>query len=143
MNDNPLANEISKVFELSEYIVKPCKKLGRLINPVVALGYDNTVWIGTSNTSLMDVQDAIQTLIAIFDDTLGDTANDMSLRGCVINSTNSGNDYPDLISTFNNIEEFSDFIKQHKNEKPADFDAELFDAVSTYITTVIGYAGKS
>lgn len=143
LNDNPLANEISKVFESSEYIIKPCKKLGRLINPVVALGYDNTIWISTSNTSLTNVQDAIQTLITIFDDTLGDTANDMSVHGCVVNPTDSENNYPDLISTFNGIDEFSEFMNQHQNEKPEDFDAELFDAVSTYVTTVIGYAGKS
>lgn len=142
-NDNTLAKDISTVFESNGYSTKPCKKLGRLSNPVITLGYDNTVWVGTSNTSVADVQDAIQTLITIFDDTLGDTANDMSVHGCLVNPSDSENNNPDLISTFATIEEFADFMRQHQNEKPADFDAELFEAVSTYITTVIGYAGKS
>lgn len=143
INYNPLAGDISGILESTGYDIKPCNKLGQLISPVIALGYDNTVWIATSNTSVANIQDAIQTLVTIFDDTLGDTANDMSVHGCLVNPTDSENNNPDLISTFETISEFSEFMQEHQNAKPADFDSELFDAVSTYVTTVIGYAGKS
>ena len=141
--ENPLGEKIKSVFESAGYVMKPCKKLGRLVNPVVALGYDNMVWIGISNNSTENMQDAIQTLVTIFDDTLGDMANDMSLHGCIIKPTESGNNNPDLISTFASIEEFSEFMKKYQNKKPDDFDNELFDAVSTYVTTVTGYTGNA
>lgn len=137
-NDN---SEIQKIFESGDYVVKPCKKIGKIIGPVVALGYDNTVWISALDVSVDDMRDAIQTMIAVFDDTLGDTASDLSVRGCVIN-TSEQSDNPDLISTFKNTDEFKSFISGTPNEKPEDFDASLFDAISTYISTVTNYIGK-
>ena len=34
------------------------------------------------------------------------------------------------------------FISEHPNTKPDDFDSDLFDAISTYISTVMNYIGK-
>ena len=140
---NPLSSEIQSIFESAGYIMKPCKKISGLNNPVIALGYNQTIWIGTSNASVESMQDAIQTLIAVFDDTLGDTAEDLSIRGCIINPTDTTNNNPDLISTFADIGELQSFMTEHQNTKPDGFDEELFDAVSTYISTVMGYIGKS
>ena len=48
----------------------------------------------------------------------------------------------DLVLTFKTIDEFRKFMNEHQNNKPEDFDSELFDAVSTYISTVMNYIGK-
>lgn len=137
---NPLFAEIAGAFESAGYIIKNCTKIGELKKPVFALDFGQTIWIGASNVSPALIQTAIESLIAIFDDTLGDTAQDITLRGCIVNPTDTDIQNPDLITTFNNIDELKNFID--KNTKPDDFDTELFDAFSTYIDTVLGYIGK-
>lgn len=133
--------EISGILDAAGYIIKPCARIGKLVKPVVALSYDQTIWVCTENVSGADVLDALQTLIAVFDDTLGDSANDLTVRGCIINST-APTENPELIETFNTIDEFQEFINNHPNTKPDDYDQDLFDAISTYIGTVTNYIGK-
>ena len=86
--------------------------------------------------------DAIQTLVTIFDDTLGETANDISVRGFIISPSEPVKRQDELIVTFDSNADFIKYVNEHKNEKPEDYDAELFDAFSTYISTVTGYIGK-
>ena len=86
---------------------------------------------------------SIQTLITIFDDTLGETANDITLRGFIIEPTETVQRNDNLITTFDNTGDFIKYVSEHKNTKPEDYDAELFDAFSTYISTVTGYIGKA
>ncbi len=137
----PHIAEIGSIVENAGYVVKPCQRIGKLVKPVVALAYDQTVWIYTENVSVPDMTDAIQTMITVFDDTLGDTANDMNVRGCIINTHESSNN-PELISVFGTMDEFREFINTHPNTKPTDYDPDLFDAISTYIETVVNYIGK-
>ena len=137
---NPLSKDINAIFESVNYVMKPCKRIGKLINPIVALGYDQTLWIATSNADPADMVDAIQTLVAVFDDTLGDSANDITPHGCIIGPKGESNN--DLISTFANINDFKQYMSEHQNTMSADFDKELFDAISTYISTVTNYIGK-
>ena len=134
-------SELQTEFETLGYIIKPCNKIGKITKPVVALGYDNTLWIGASKESVKSMQDSIQTLISIFDDTLGDSASDIIVHGCIVD-TNETSDNPELISTFTNINEFKGFMNDKYNKKPDDFDDDLFDAISTYISTVTNYIGK-
>ncbi|MBO4700845.1 MAG: hypothetical protein J5620_03815 [Alphaproteobacteria bacterium] len=138
---SPHLAEISGIFEMAGYIIKPCTRIGKLIKPVVALSYDQTIWVCSENVSGADVLDALQTLIAVFDDTLGDTANDLTVRGCIINSPDSAEN-SELITTFGTTDEFQEFMTNHPNIKPADYDQDLFDAISTYIGTVTNYIGK-
>lgn len=134
-------DEISNIFQDAGYIIKKCNRIGDLKEPVVALSYDQKLWIGTSNVSASDAMDAVQTLLAVFADTLGDSANDMSVYACILNATDEPEDR-DIISTFNTLDELKNFVNAHPNAKPEDYDPELFDAVSTYIDTVINYIGK-
>lgn len=138
--ENPLANEIKATLESAEFIMKPCKRIGKLNNPVVALGYNQVLWIVTSNDSYENMIDAFQTLSTVFEDTLGDSANDITLRGCIISPTTSSNH--EMISPFNDIGQFKQFMNGNKNTKPDNFDKELFDAISTYVSTVANYIGK-
>ncbi len=139
-SQNPLATEILSIFESAGYIIKKCNKINGLKNPVMAIGYNQQIWLGSSNIAPEIMQDAIESLVAIFDDTLGDTAQDIEIRGVIVNPTSKENSSPDLITIFDNTKELQNFIEP--NEKPADFDRDLFDAFSTYIDTVSGYIGK-
>lgn len=136
--------EIQTILESSGgYIVKTCEKIGKLRNTLVAIAYNQTIRIVATDVKPEEMVDAIQTLITIFDDTLGSTANDITLRGLILNPTEPNKREDDLITTFNNKDEFTKYVSEHKNNKPDDYDAELFDAFSTYINTVIGYVGKA
>ena len=99
--------------------------------------------LGANHATPDNMVDAIQTLVTIFDDTLGDTANDIKLRGFIIGPTEPNKRNDNLIITFDNTADFVKYVNEHKNTKPDDYDAELFDAFSTYISTVTGYIGKS
>ena len=140
---NTNSPEIQSALEKSEYIIKKCDRIGKLQNPIVAIAYDQSVWIIATKTAPDNMVDAIQTLVTIFDDTLGDTANDIKLRGFIINPTEPNKRNDDLIITFDNTADFVKYVSEHKNIKPDDYDAELFDAFSTYISTVTGYIGKA
>ena len=83
---------------------------------------------------------AITTILSIFSDTLGDSTRDMiTIHGCIING--NGEDM-DVIHNFQNISEFRQYVDAHTNQKDEDFDQELFDAMSTYISTVLAHIGK-
>lgn len=138
---NPLSQEINHAFESADYLMKPCQHIGKLNNPVLALGYNQTLWIATSNDSYENMIDAFQTLVTVFEDTLGDSANDITLRGCIISPTSTSDH--EMISSFADIEQFKQFVANHKNTQSDDFDKELFEAVSTYVSTVATYIGKS
>ncbi len=133
--------EIKSIFEDAGFIIKPCSRIAKLNNPIVALSYDQHLWIGIENATAEDVTDAIQTIVTVFEDTLGETADDITVHGCIIGSSEKPIN-PDLISTFDSVDAFRKFMTEHPNTKPEDYDEELFDAVSTYIGTVTNYIGK-
>ena len=140
---NTNSPEIRTALENGEYIIKKCDRIGKLQNPTVAIAYDQSMWIIATKTSPNTMVDAIQTLVTIFDDTLGETANDIKLRGFIIEPTEPVQRGDDLIITFDNTADFVKYVSEHKNIKPDDYDTELFEAFSTYIGTVTGYIGKS
>ena len=142
VNENPLAEQISNVLETAGYLMKPCKKIGDLMSPVVALGYNETLWIGASNISPAAMMSAIGKITNIFEDTLGDSAHDISLHGCIIAPSDTENPDADKIALFEDIDKFKEFMENNKNVLPPDYDAELFEAISTYISTVVGHLGK-
>jgi hypothetical protein len=133
--------EIKSIFEDAGFIIKPCSRIAKLNSPIVALSYDQHLWIGIENATAEDVTDAIQTIVTVFEDTLGETADDITVHGCIIGSSEKPIN-PDLISTFDSVDAFRKFMTEHPNTKPEDYDEELFDAVSTYIGTVTNYIGK-
>lgn len=141
-NSNPLHDEISDIFDSAGYIMKPCKKIAKMNSPVVALAYNETLWIGASNISPNVMMDAIGNIMAIFDETLGDSANDMTIRGCIIAPSDTDNPNPEVITLFENIDKFKEFMENNKNTLPPEHDAELFEAISTYISTVVSHIGK-
>lgn len=122
--------------------MKPCKKIAQMNSPVVALAYNETLWIGASNISPNVMMDAIGNIMAIFDETLGDSANDMTIRGCIIAPSDTDNPNPEVITLFENIDKFKEFMENNKNTLPLEHDAELFEAISTYISTVVSHIGK-
>ena len=140
---NTNSPEVQSTLESSEYIIKKCDRIGKLQNPTVAIGYDQSVWIIATKASPNTMVDAIQTLVTIFDDTLGETANDIKLRGFIIEPTEPVQRNDNLVIAFDNTGDFVKYVNEHKNIKPDDYDAELFDAFSTYIGTVTGYIGKT
>ena len=140
---NTNSPEIQTALESSEYIIKKCDRIGKLQNPIVAIAYDQSMWIIATKTSPNTMVESIQTLVTIFDDTLGETANDITLHGFIIEPTEPVQRGDDLIITFDNTANFVKYVSEHKNIKPDDYDAELFEAFSTYISTVTGYIGKT
>ncbi len=140
---NTNSPEIQKALESNEYIVKKCARIGKLQNPIVAIAYDQAMWIIGTKVAPDNMLDAIQTLVTIFDDTLGETANDITLRGFIIDPIEQVKRDDNLIIAFDNTADFVKYVNEHKNTKPDDYDAELFEAFSTYIGTVTGYIGKT
>ena len=65
------------------------------------------------------MMDAIGNIMAIFDETLGDSANDMTIRGCIIAPSDTDNPNPEVITLFENIDKFKEFMENNKNTLPA------------------------
>lgn len=142
-NSNPFAKEIQSILESGGYQIKPCNKISDILSPVVTLGYNHTLYIVTSCVKTDDLETAITTLSTLFLDTLGDTANDITIRGIIINPKDNTNTNSETVTIFTNMAAFRQFVSDNPNTQPEDYDQELFEAMDTYITTVTGYIGKN
>ena len=130
-----LNKDIQNILESGNYIVKTCNNLADIKNAIVSLAFDNKIWVISANNSTENLQNAVNGLQSICMDTLGETASMLNINGIVINPTDTS--ASDSVQTFKNLDEFDNFIKNNPNTEPEDFDKELFDAVSTYLSTVL------
>lgn len=140
--NSELNKKIGEIFAQAGYIVKPCKAIGALQSPAIAVGYDQSVWIGVTNKSPQETQGAIDTLVSFFSDTLGETAADINVNACIVNPSGNAEDTSDAIHLFSTLDKLDQFMAENNNKEPEDFEPELFDAFSSYIDTVMNYIGK-
>ncbi|MEE1111287.1 MAG: hypothetical protein UIH99_03680 [Alphaproteobacteria bacterium] len=128
--------EISEIMEDAGYTLKKSPIIKGTKIPVMAIGSNETVYIGSAGIAPQKLKEALDALQQVFSDTLEDI--EINTYGFIIQPTEP--DSSNSILTFNDIEEFRKYISEHKNEPVTD--PENFEAFSTYISTVIDYIGK-
>ena len=132
--------ELRNIFESTGYIVKKPLKIRGAEIPLVAIGINETVWIGAFDIETSTLRSVIDTMQQVFADTLEDI--EIKTIGFVINASDATSPTASDILTFATLSDLYQYMHQHPNP-PSDAETtENFEAFSNYITTVLEYIGR-
>ncbi len=130
--------ELPEIFKNSGYTTKENARIGNLQTNLIAIGTNETLWIGAVGVPTTALQSAIDTMQEIFNDTLDDVV--INIHGFVISAPDASAPGAANILTFATPSELRTYMESHKN--PPITDDESFEAFSSYISTVIDYISK-
>lgn len=132
--------QLREIFINTGYTVKTAPRIGTTQTALLAIGTDETLWLGGVGIEKSALQNAINTMNQVFSDTLDDIY--INVHGFVIAAPDAGTTSESDILTFDSINALQTYMASHPNPPlPAD-DSGNFDAFSAYISTVIDYLGK-
>ncbi len=133
-----MASDAQTIFSDLGYITKTPPKLHGIQTILLALGLDETLWLGASNISTDQMRDARDVLSDLFIETLDELTIDIT--SFIISPTGGAPD--EDILHFANIDELRAYMNEHPNPPLSESDSENMDAYSEYIDTVLKYLGK-
>ena len=134
-------HEIREIFENANYRVITPKPIKKTPISLIALGENETLWIGAVNISHEQMADVMLELKSVFDETLQDI--EIDINAFIINP--SDNDAVDAILDFDSLKSLSDTISENLNTPESDNndnDGNSMDAFAGYIETVLTYLGN-
>lgn len=134
-------HEIQEIFENADYRVINPKPIKNTPISLIALGANETLWIGAVNISHEQMADVMLELKSVFDETLQDI--EIDINAFIINP--SDNDVVDAILDFDSLKSLSDTISENPNTPESDNnddDGNSMDAFAGYIETVLTYLGN-
>ena len=134
-------HEIREIFENANYRVITPKPIKKTPISLIALGENETLWIGAVNISHEQMADVMLELKSVFDETLQDI--EIDINAFIINP--SDNDAVDAILDFDSLKSLSDVISENPNTPESDDnenDGNSMDAFAGYIETVLTYLGN-
>lgn len=132
-------HEIREIFEKNNYIVLGPKKISNIDISLIALGSDETLWLGACDISHEQMADVILAFQSVFKETLQDI--EIDINSFIINPTD--NDTVESILDFASLDELSNTINENPNSEPEDnAESDNMDAFRGYIETVITYLGN-
>lgn len=136
VQQNPYTPLISKIFSENGYLVKQNPKISGFTPDLFAIGTNEILWIGTTDTKTDDLQHAIDKLRSVFQETLEDIQ--ININAFVLDTMNQCQP-TDSILIFKSIDELQTFISENPAEKITDDERDNFNSYSEYIDTVIQY----
>lgn len=128
------------IFENAGYLVKKPLKIGNINIPLLAIGPDESLWIGGENILSDKIENAVEKLSSIFNETLEDIQ--INLNAFIINPLDSDFSGGENIKKFDSLDNLRDYMNEHKSRQITDNEKEDFEAYSEYIDTVVGYFNK-
>lgn len=132
-------SELQEIFELTGYTVKKSPRIHGYQTALMAIGSNETVWLGAVGIETSTMQSIVDTLNQVFLDTLDDI--NITIHGFVIDAHDISAPAPNIL-TFATNDELRQYMQEHPNP-PTDPDMiENFNAFSEYISTVIDYIGR-
>ena len=132
--------ELKQIFEETGYTTKRAPRIDDLQTSLLAIGTNETLWIGAVGVTTEKLKSAIDTLTQIFTDTLDSIYIDV--HGFIIAAPDSDSPIISDILTFDSMTTLRNYMKNHQNPPLPEDGAEDFDAFSEYISTVIEYLEK-
>lgn len=133
--------EIREIFTQAGYTVKKSPKLSGVQTALLAIGTNETLWMGAVGIKTTDLRRAMDNLSQVFSDTLDDIF--IGINGFVIAAPDATTSEFQDILMFNSIADLREYMAQHPNPPLASDDHENFAAYSQYIDTVINYVDKT
>ena len=135
-----LSGTLRTVFEQAGYTVKSNPKIGPVKVSLLAIGANETLWVGATDVKTTDMRTAIDKLQNVFRDTLEDI--EISVNGFVIGAPDAAvSEFQDILM-FDTVDALAEYMRAHPNPPISDEEMANFDAYSAYISTVAEYIGK-
>ncbi|MBQ8294541.1 MAG: hypothetical protein IJX89_04105 [Alphaproteobacteria bacterium] len=132
--------ELRQIFESAGYTVKTAPHIGTLQTSLLAIGTNETLYIGAVGVPTAALQTAIEKLTQVFSDTLDDIV--INITGFIIAAPDATTTNTTDILLFDTPGALREYMTEHPNAPLPDDDGGNFDAFSAYISTVIDYIGK-
>lgn len=132
--------QITEIFKSAGYTTKNPPRINGNRMSLLAIGTNETLWLGAHGIATTDMRRAIDKLNDVFSDTLDDIY--INVNGFVIGAPDAATAEFDDILMFNDVDGLREYITAHPNAPLPDDDNGNFDAYSEYIDTVINYIGK-
>ncbi len=132
--------QLREIFINTGYTLKTAPRIGTTQTALLAIGTDETLWLGGVGIEKSALQNAINTMNQVFSDTLDDIY--INVHGFVIAAPDADTPSESDILTFDSINTLQSYMSSHLNPPLPDDDSGNFDAFSAYISTVIDYLGK-
>lgn len=129
---------LTQIFQDAGYITKDTPNIHGTNITLLALGANETIWIGATGIST-EIMDATTDVIKqIFTDTLDDIT--INIKPFIISPTNVTPGSETII--FDSVDDVRTYMaRNHNPELSSESDQETFDAFSSYMDTVINYLG--
>ncbi len=133
-------DEMRAAFDKNGYKVLSPKIISGTPLSLIALGTNETLWLGAANISHEQMTDIILSFKKIFQETLEDI--EIDINSFIINPTDT--DSVDAILDLKTIEELPSAIANIPNAPESEFDKESdnMNAFAGYIETVLTYLGN-
>lgn len=133
--------ELRDIFESADYTTKETPKIGNVKIALLAIGANETLWVGAVGISTEAMQNAVTTIHDIFLDTLEDI--EIDIHAFVVSATDASAPKVPGILTFDTPDALRQYMNEHKNPQLDEDERENFEAFSAYISTVVDYLGKN
>jgi hypothetical protein len=135
-NSNP-SFQLHEIFKSAGYKIVKNPNISDVNISLVAVGSNETLWMGGVGISVPKMHEVLGILKQIFLDTLEDVS--IKVNTFIVQPTTP--DRHNDILTFNTMDELRRYVMSHSNPD-TNFNDESFIAYETYITTVMDYIGK-
>ena len=140
-NEPMYTHEIREIFEKNGYRVLDSKPIAHIPISLIALGTNETLWVGACNISHEQMADVILALKAIFQETLEDI--EIDINAFILNPTDN-NQAENAIMDVQSLDELAQEIANVPNppQTQEEIDSGSMDAFTGYIETVLTYLGN-
>ena len=133
-------DEIRQIFEKNKYHILEPKTISNVPLSLIALGANETLWVGSNDISHEQMADVMLTFKNVFNETLEDI--EIDINAFIINPTDD--DQVDAILDFQTVDELASAIENIPNESESGDEDEAgnMNAFAGYIETVLTYLGN-
>ena len=131
-------DETREIFEKNGFRVLTPKTISGIPLSLIALGTNETLWIGANDISHEKMADIMLALKSVFTETLEDI--EIDINAFIINPTDD--DVVEAILDFKTPDELATAIQNIPNEPESNDDTGNMDAFAGYIETVLTYLGN-
>lgn len=132
--------EIRQIFTDAGYTIKPNVKINGNQTSLIAIGTNETIWLGCVGIKTTDIREMIDKIQQVFLNTLDET--EITINGFAIAAPDAATSEFEDILMFNSISELKEYMSVHPNPPVPDDDDGMFEAYSQYIDAVITHIGK-
>jgi len=136
VEENPYTPIITQTFKDAGYVVKPNPTISGFTPNLFAIGNNEIVWIGGVDCKIETLQNAVQKLESVFEETLSDIP--INVQAFILDNLNTQTSNESIL-VFQSIDELKKFVSENPADTIEENEQDNFNSYSEYIDTIIQY----